>query len=1073
MSSAKNLMSLPSALNRMDEISKKLQNKTPAIFLDYDGTLTPIVDKPSDAKISEEMRSLVEQLANDYFVAVLSGRDLEDVRKLLGIESIIYAGSHGLDVAGPGDEYRKEYGKEFLSSLDKAEKEVGKKAEDIEGVIIERKRFSIAVHYRNVDDSDVDRVEQCVDRVLDRHKNLKKGYGKKVYELKPNIDWDKGRALLSLVDDFFEDKDKVVPIYIGDDITDEDAFKAILSEGIGIIVGKEDRETYADYRLENTEDVKELLRRLNGKEEEVEMSEEWKFFYSGYNPEEEKHREALCTVGNGYFATRGAAPESTADNIHYPGTYIAGCYNRLKTKIEDQVIENESLVNIPNWLPFNFRMEDGEWFSPDKFNIKEYRQELDIKKALLKRTLEFSDEKGRRTKIIQSRLASMSSPHLAALKTTVVAENWSGKMRFKSCLDGRVANAGVERYSDLNSIHIEFLDASNVDDEIITLQVQTNQSHIYISEAARTRVFAGGNKLNIGRNVIKEPGFIAQEFELELSEGEEISIEKVVSIYTSKDRAISESSLQAIKDDRRAPDFSEILRDHITAWRHLWERCKIDIEFKENNADAKKILLFHILHLLQTVSVNTIDLDAGVPPRGLHGEAYRGHIMWDELFIFPFLNLRIPDITRSLLQYRYRRLPAARRLAEKEAYKGALYPWQSGSDGREESQVLHLNPRSGRWIPDNSNLQRHIDIAVAYNVWHYYEATGDVDYLAFYGAETVLEIARFWSSIAAYNTEKERYEIRNVMGPDEFHDSYPDAEEPGLNNNAYTNIMAVWVICRAMDILKLLPDERCRAVRENLKISEEELKLWDEVSRKMFVPFHEDCIISQFEGYDELKEFDWEGYRKKYGDIQRLDRILEAEDDSPNRYKVSKQADVLMLFYLLSSEELENIFNRLDYKFDCDWIPKNVDYYLERTSHGSTLSRIVHSWVAARTKRELSWDLFMNALKSDIEDVQGGTTKEGIHLGAMAGTVDLMQRCYSGLETRGDILRFNPALPEELKRLEFNIYYRGQWINVRIDSKKIRLRARESDQKPIKIAYCKNETEIKPGQELEFRLNQS
>ena len=163
-----------------------------------------------------------------------------------------------------------------------------------------------------------------------------------------------------------------------------------------------------------------------------------------------------------------------------------------------------------------------------------------------------------------------------------------------------------------------------------------------------------------------------------------------------------------------------------------------------------------------------------------------------KLFIFPFFTFRLPELTRALLRYRYRRLPQARLAARQAGYQGAMYPWQSGSDGREESQVVHLNPSSGRWIPDHSALQRHVNIAIAYNVWQYYQVTLDRDFLALYGAEMILDIARFWASAATYNPALDRYEIRGVMGPDEYHESYPGSETPGLNNNAYTNVMAVW-----------------------------------------------------------------------------------------------------------------------------------------------------------------------------------------------------------------------------------------------------------------------------------------
>lgn len=326
--------------------------------------------------------------------------------------------------------------------------------------------------------------------------------------------------------------------------------------------------------------------------------------------------------------------------------------------------------------------------------------------------------------------------------------------------------------------------------------------------------------------------------------------------------------------------------------------------------------------------------------------------MWDDIFIFPFLNLRIPDVTRSLLLYRFRRLPEARWAAYQAGYQGAMYPWQSGSNGREEAQKLHLNPVSGEWIPDHSDLERHIGLDIAYNVWNYYQVSGDKDFMAIYGAEMLVHIARFWASKVKYNPSMERYEILGVMGPDEFHERYPGAEAPGINNNAYTNVMAAWALARTLDTVNMLPLAHRRDIWADLQLSDEELSRWDEISRRMYIPFHGDGIISQFDGFDELKELDWKAYMEKYGDIHRLDRILKAEGDSPDNYKVSKQADALMLFYLFSADELREVFDRAGYQLDDDTIRKTVDYYMRRTSHGSTLSRVVHAWVMSRINRE-------------------------------------------------------------------------------------------------------------------------
>jgi alpha,alpha-trehalase len=799
---------------------------------------------------------------------------------------------------------------------------------------------------------------------------------------------------------------------------------------------------------------------------------DWILVYKGFSPKQEGLREALSTLGNGYFATRGAGPEAEADDIHYPGTYLAGGYNRLTTKIEGKEIENEDLVNIPNWLPLNFRVKGEDWFSLKDVEILTYRQELNLTKGILSRLVRFRDRKQRRFTLVNQRFVHMENPHMAALKVNLISENWSGEIEFCSALDGRVINAGVERYKALSSRHLEPLEASSVEDGSMLLKVQTNQSHIQIAQCASTHVYSGNQKIEPKYHFVEEEGYIAKHFILKIEKQERISVEKILALHTSRDHAISECGLEAVKAIQRADTYRELLQSHFQAWSNLWRRFKIDINITrpEENGYKELVMNLYIFHLLQTTSPHTLHLDVGVPSRGWHGEAYRGHIFWDELFIFPTLNYRLPEITRSLLMYRYRRLPEARYAAEDEGYKGAMYPWQSGSNGREESQRIHLNPKSKRWISDNSHLQRHVNSAIAYNIWRYYQVTDDMEFLHFYGAEMFLEIARFWGSCAVYDPDSDRFEISGVMGPDEYHDSFPGSDSPGLKNNAYTNIMAVWVLKKAHILLDLLAEDRRRELCQEIGLKQDEIDRWGEIIKKMRIDFHGDGVISQFEGYDQLKEFDWEGYQKKYGDIQRLDRILEAEGDSPNNYKVSKQADVLMLFYLFSAERLEEIFKDLGYPFDEDTIPKNIQYYLKRTSHGSTLSRVVHSWVLARSDRARSWELFEEALKSDVSDIQGGTTPEGIHLGAMAGTVDIIQRCYPDMSLQENVLRFNPQLPEEMDYLSMLVSYRDHSLQVEIDTEKIKIKAIKVSANPIKIGYNEKLYDLLPGKVMEIEL---
>ncbi|MDH3286783.1 MAG: glycoside hydrolase family 65 protein [Betaproteobacteria bacterium] len=798
----------------------------------------------------------------------------------------------------------------------------------------------------------------------------------------------------------------------------------------------------------------------------------WALVYEGFEPRQERLREALCTLGNGYFATRGAAAYARADDVHYPGTYLAGGYNRLATEINAHVVENEDLVNLPNWLPLKCRVEGSSWLEPASAEIESYHRTLDLKQGLLTRRVVFRESNGRRTRFRERRLVHMHYPHLAAIDLEVTAENWSGTLEVLSALDGRVVNSGVARYRALSNRHLEALEVDDVDDETVYLKVRTLQSRLEIAQSARTRIYQGDVRIWPSPRLERDAAYIGQAFAVPLAQGETSRIEKVIALYSSRDRAISECGLAAREGVARAGSFEQLQATHLRRWNQLWQRFDIGIEEHAAAGTERTALTLrlHIFHLLQTASTHTIDLDVGVPARGWHGEAYRGHIFWDELFIFPLLNWRLPEITRALLMYRYRRLNEARANARAAGYRGAMYPWQSGSSGREETQPLHLNPESGRWLPDHTYLQRHINAAIAHNVWQYYQVTRDMEFFSFYGAEMILEIARFWSSIATFNEQLGRYEIRGVTGPDEFQTTYPDASEPGLDNHAYTNIMAVWVLCRGLELLDILPEERRRELREELGLGDEELARWEDVSRRMRIVFHGEGIISQFEGYEALKELDWERYRRRYSNIQRLDRLLEAEGDTPNRYKASKQADVLMLFYLFSSEELKELFDRLGYPFEYETIPRNVDYYSQRTSHGSTLSRVVHSWVLSRSDRPRSWQLFKEALESDIADIQGGTTPEGIHLGAMAGNVDLLQRGYAGIVTAGDVLWLNPCLPRELRRLRMTVRYRGHALDLTITQSSITLHAHESNAAPIQLGIVDNRYLLQAGETREFSL---
>lgn len=250
---------IPSALQHVHEIARS--GARLAVFLDYDGTLTPIVSHPEDAWLSDSVRQTLRSLAARVPVAILSGRDLDDVRGRVLVDGIVYAGSHGFDISGAGG-LRRELGAAYLPALDTAEMELREALDEIPGAQLERKHFSVAAHYRNVNENDAFKVALAVDAVAARHRELRRINGKKVYELLPDIDWNKGKAVLWLLETLELERGSALPIYIGDDRTDEEAFSALKKRGVGILVSEQPQVTAASYCLNNPEEVERFLRAL-------------------------------------------------------------------------------------------------------------------------------------------------------------------------------------------------------------------------------------------------------------------------------------------------------------------------------------------------------------------------------------------------------------------------------------------------------------------------------------------------------------------------------------------------------------------------------------------------------------------------------------------------------------------------------------------------------------------------------------------------------------------------------------------------------------------------------------------
>jgi len=753
-------------------------------------------------------------------------------------------------------------------------------------------------------------------------------------------------------------------------------------------------------------------------------NENWCLTYTYFDEEEERLRETMTTIGNGFVGVRSALGFMKADdNTHYPATYIASLFNKLGTEVEGKTIYNNDFVNIPNAFSVRFKFSvDEAYWSLKELKILDYKHQLNMKNGEVKRKMILEHNDGRQVKYLESRFAAMHDMHTLGHKVSVTPLNFQGEIEFISEIDGDIINYGVARYRKLSSKHLNIKSTTAVDNKL-HLEAETNSSKVDINLSVFHETLLNAKQTKQVDD--KTAAFI---YHKELNSKASFNLERTVFIETSRNR---------FEQGKQALNYNLLLQASSAEWEKIWQNVDIEID---GDRYAQELVRMQMYHLISSASPNNIKLDAATTARGLHGEAYRGHIFWDELFILPFYFKHFPEVSRSLLMYRYRRLDTARKHAKKNDRKGALIPWQIADTGEEETQEIHYNPLSKDWDPDLSRKQRHVSISVAFNIINYVHHTQDFDFLEKEGGEMLIEIARYWASKVIYNDKEERYHIKRVMGPDEFHEKYPEnsVNDGGIDDNAYTNVMVSWLFKRVVELLPDISED----TKEDIEFVEAEAKpKWLNISNQMYVSIKND-ILEQFKGYFELDEIDLQQYEEDYEDIGRMDRILKSEDDTPDHYKVAKQADTLMLFYLLEPEEVKGLLNNLGYDVSNaeDLLKKNFDYYIKRTSHGSTLSYIVHAYLLDYfpERKDQLWKWFLKSLSSDFDDIQGGTTKEGIHCGVMSGNISLIYNCFAGFKM-GEPIKLNPNLPKHWKSLNLKIKFQKQNYWFRINQNTIRV----------------------------------
>jgi trehalose/maltose hydrolase-like predicted phosphorylase len=655
------------------------------------------------------------------------------------------------------------------------------------------------------------------------------------------------------------------------------------------------------------------------------------------------------------------------------------------------------LVNFPNWLPFTLTVE-GERFRMDRGTVLAYRRELDLRTGVLTRLVRWRSPAGHIVDLKIERFASLADPHLVVLRYRVTALDFSGTVELRAGLNGYAFNP--ELY------HWQLVDQGAVGSQAVYLRARTKHSEIEACLAAHLAVAAPGEVTYAPMDCENAPAVVAR---TAVCPGDTLVAEKRVALFTGRDVPdVHEAALAAL-EAAAAQRYDDLRAAHEAAWAREWEACDVVIEGDDRAQQAVRHSLFQLL-----IAAPRSDDRVSIPAKTLSGFGYRGHVFWDtDIFVLPFFTFTRPEIARNLLMYRYHTLPGARRKAGRHGYGGAMYAWESADTGNETTP---------RWVPAHNgelvriwcgDIEDHITADVAYAVVQYWRVTGDDAFMRDYGAEMVLDTARFWASRVSWNEERSRYEIRDVIGPDEYHEH--------VDNNAYTNGMARWNLEAALEVLAWLREQapqKAAELESRLGLTDEVLRRWNHIIEHLYIPHDpESGLIEQFEGFFDREDVDLSAYEPRRVSMQVLLGI-----EGVQRYQVLKQPDVLMLLYLLGD------------RYDLEMVRRNWEYYTPRTdlSHGSSLGPPIQALLAARMGdvEEAYWH-FMHAALIDLEDMRGNTA-DGFHAATAGGLWQALVFGFAGLEVLDGGHTLNPRLPAHWRRLAFSVRIRGQQVDVDI-----------------------------------------
>lgn len=730
-----------------------------------------------------------------------------------------------------------------------------------------------------------------------------------------------------------------------------------------------------------------------------------------FSPAQLHHKETVFTLSNGYLGTRGTFEEGFPGSC--PATLLNGVYDAAPVVVTE-------LANCPDWLALTIQIktdEDSHWqqFRLDRGEVLDYKRWLNLRQGVLNREVRWRSPAGHTLELEFQRFVSLDDYHVAALACTVRSLDFAGAVEIHASLNGYPDNEGL--------MHWEQVEQGG-EQALTWLHVRSRKSKIDLAIAAHLQL-SGCQPSAI--QAVSFHGHATAIAAFTLQPEQVVRVEKVVTMFTSLDTETPVPT--AIATLNHLPSYEVLRTAHEAAWAAVWQTSDVVIE---GDRTAQLAIRYNLFQLLAAAPRHSDRVS--IPAKALSGFAYRGHIFWDtEIFMLPCLIYTQPELARHLLTYRYKTLPGARRKAARIGYEGAMYVWESADTGDEVTPnwVPHAHDPKALvriWCGD---LELHINTDVAYATWQYWQATGDDAWMCRCGAEMILDTAVFWGSRVEWNADQNRYEIRDVIGPDEYHER--------VDNNAFTNCMVQWhlqIALKLLDWLETHAPETAIALQQSLHITPLRLRHWGDVIARIWVPQDPTTgLIEQFEGFFQLEDINLADYEPR---LQSMQVVLGIE--GANQRQVLKQADSLMLLYLLrrgafSDQALVNqgLLQCPELAIaatirDRQTLQTNWDYYAPRTDHtyGSSLSPAIHAILAcALGNPEQAYDQFMRSVLVDLADVRSNAA-EGIHAASAGGVWQAVVFGFAGIHLTPTGPVAAPSLPPEWTRLKFQLQWQGQ-----------------------------------------------